>query len=675
MARPFGARLLCVLLVAVVWIAPAAAEVVEIEIEKREPFAEGFSFDGAGPYERIHGKLHIEVDPAHADNRRITDIELAPQNDAGRVAFWTEFFLLKPLDPERGNGRILYDVNNRGNKLAVAAFNGARSNDPATRADAGNGFLMRRGYSILWCGWNGDVEPGDGRILIELPIARGPEGPITGKVYSEICVDRPTFSAPFCGGNTRVYPAVSTDHASATLTVRPRRSEPGVEIPHDQWAFARKVDDRVVPDPTHLYLRDGFKPGWLYDLVYESKDPRISGLGLAAVRDVVSWFRYAAKDRQGHDNPLAGSIERAYVFGISQSARFIRDLLENGFNGDEAGRTVFDAAFAHVGAAGTTALNRRFVQITRHGSQHEEILYPRDVFPFNTVPQEDPLTGQRGDWLARSRESGHLPKMFITMTSTEYWARGGSLLHTDVEGRRDVGLADNVRLYHIAGGHHLFFTPPSQGVCRYPLNALGYTPVLRALLVALDEWTTSGREPPESRYPRIADGTLVDVETYRASFPRIPGVTVPESPYVPLRLDPGPRWASEGIADHVPPKAGAPYRVLVPAVDADGNERAGIRLPWVVLPAGTFVGWNVRDEAFGAGDLLARWLGSSWSLPLGPEDRRKSGDPRLSLLERYPSADVYLPAFTRVARQLEHDRFLLTDDVDRMLKEEAEPWP
>lgn len=643
------------------------AEVTRIEIAHRGPFAGGHEFGKSGPYEKITGKLHITVSPADAANGRVVDLELAPRNADGRVEFRTDFFLLMPAEPSRGNRRLLYDVNNRGNKLAIAAFNEQRSNDPTTLADAGNGFLMRMGYAILWTGWNGDVESGDGRMQIELPIARDPAtgGSITGKVYSEICVDKGSFSEPLCPGNSRTYPAVSLDNRSATLTVRARRTEPAVVVPHDRWAFARWENNRPVSDPAWLHVKDGFRPGWLYEVVYEAKDPRVTGLGAVAVRDAVSFFRYGRADA---GNPLAGAVERTCVFGISQSGRFIQHFIHEGFNADEAGRLVFDAAFCHVAAAAAAGFNARFAQTTRHGSPHEDNLYPSEVFPFATVEQEDPLTGRRGDMLARARASGHLPKLFLTQTSTEYWTRGGSLLHTDVEGKCDVAIDPNVRLYFIAGGHHLFSASAVRGSFRYEVNTLNYRPLLRALLVALDRWITTDEEPPPSVYPRISDGTLVDYAKWRKVFPRIPGVDLPESPYAPLRLDFGPRWESLGIADFVPPKAGPPFHTLVPAVDVDGNELAGIRMPEIAVPVATHTGWNLRAIEAGAESMPARLVGSRWAFPTTPQEREKTQDPRRSVLHRYPTRQSYQAAIGQSAIELQRRRFLLEEDIQPILE-------
>ncbi len=648
------------------------AEVVRIEVTRREPFADGHSFGRSGAYEILSGRMHIEVDAAHPANARVVDLELAPRNTRGKVEFWTDFFLLKPVDPQRGNRRLFYGVNNRGNKLALGAFNNRGGNAPRTLEDAGNGFLMRQGYSILWCGWNGDVTAGNDRLLVDLPVARDGERSITGKIHAEICVSEKTFSQPFYWGNSDPYPSVSLDNGDATLTLRPNRSEPAQLIPREKWAFARWENGEAVPDPKHLHVADGYRPGWLYELLYTGKDPRVTGLGFVAVRDVVSLFRYGSRQSEPAANPLADTIEWAYIFGVSQSGRFIHHFIYQGFNGDEKSRPVFDGAISHVGGGGKGFFNSRFAQTTRHGSHHEDNLYPSDVFPFTSVPQRDPVSGEHGDILARSRASGHVPKLFFTETSTEYWARAGSLLHTDVEGKRDIAPDPNVRIYFFSGAEHGISTSPARGMYENQRNILDHRPLLRSLLVSLDRWVGDGVEPPPSSYPRIDDGTLVDLETWRRSFPKMPGVRLPESFYTPLRLDFGPRWRRQGIADYVPPRVGPPYTTLLPAVDRDGNERAGIRLPDVAVPLATFAGWNTRAAPYGAEGMLSRWSGSYWPLAHTPEERQKRGDPRRSVRERYATRDAYLSRVTESALDLEKRGLLLGEDVVETLRAAAQ---
>lgn len=650
----------------VLFLRLAQAEVVRVEIRERGPFAGGHEFGKVGAYEKIVGRLYCEVDPDSPAQARIADIKLAPRNAHGRVEFWTDFFLLKPVDPKRGNGRLLYDVNNRGNKLALWTFNEARGNNPTTLADAGNGFLMRNGWSVLWCGWSGEVAPGNDRLLAGWPVATENGKPITGKVYVEICRDEPVESSPLYWTPWMFaipYPPVSTDTKQARLTMRATRFEPAVEIPPDEWAFARIEDGKRIADTGHLWVKGGLRPGWLYELVYTARDPRVSGLGLAAVRDCVSYFRYE------HASPLAGAIQHAYMFGISQSGRFVNHFIYEDFNADERGRAVFDGAISHVSGAGRGLFNQRFGMATLCATQHENVLVPSESFPFNTVPQSDPLTRRTGDLLASARARGQIPKIFFVQTSTEYWTRAASLLHTDVDGKRDVSLDPNVRLYLVAGAQHLGGTTTErrgyQNLCN-PLN--DRPPILRALLVAMDDWVSRGVPPPDSRYPRISNGTLVSVEEYGKMFPKIPGVQLPKVCYTPYRLDFGPRWEKEGIADIVPPKIGKPYRTLVPAVDRDGNEIAGIRLPDVAVPRATYTGWNLRSAAIGAEGMLAPYYGSYVPFAKTYEERVKTGDPRASVLERYPSRMVYLYHVKEAIQRLRSERLLLEDDAATLLK-------
>ena len=639
-----------VLLVLIVLPEAASTAVVRLEIEKCEPVADGQVFGRSGAYEIITGKIYLEVDPDHPANQMIVDLKLAPRNQRGQVEFWTDFELHKPVNPQKGNHRLIYLVNNRGNKVSVArAFHGG----------GGKNWLYREGWSFLWCGWNGDAIPSENRMNIHLPVATEKGKTITGKIYAEICVTRAekTFSQPFYWGGSVPYPVVSLDNSQATLSMRPYRWEKPRDVPRDQWAFARWEDDRAVPDPGFLYLKDGFKPGWLYDLIYEGKDPRVTGLGFAAIRDVASFFRYEKTDEKEVVNPLADVIEYAYIFGISQSGRVIYHFIYQDFNGDEERRIVFDGAMPHVSGGGKGQFNYRFAQTTRHGSHHEDNLYPSDFFPFNTVEQYDPITGERGDNFGRSRKSGFLPKMFFTGTSTEYWTRSASLIHTDVEGKKDAEIAPNVRMYFIAGLSH---------------GDRRYGPISRSLLKALDEWVSQGIEPPPTQLPKIADGILVDLETYRTSFPRIPDVKTPESFFIPFRLDPGPRWHSEGIADNVPPKIGPRYGNLVPAVNKDGNELAGIHLPDITVPLATNVGWHLRGSDRPAAGTLERWAGTIWPFPRTAEERKKTGDPRLSILERYSTKQDYLAQVMKCLLELKKQRFLLDEDVTNLLQQAAQ---
>jgi hypothetical protein len=415
-------------------------------------------------------------------------------------------------------------------------------------------------------------------------------------------------------------------------------------------------------------VKAGLQPGWLYDLVYTAKEPRVTGLGLTALRDCVSFFRHAP----GETNPLAGAIQKTCVFGISQSGRVIHHLLYEGFNMDEQERTVFDGALIHVAGSGKGMFNHRFRMSTEYGTQHEGHLSGSEFFPLAPLSQTDPVTGESGDSLARSRKSGHTPRILFTQTSTEYWSRAASLLHTDVEGKTDLDLPDDVRVYHIAGAQHLGASDGTPGICQQPRNTLDDRgPVLRAMLMTLSEWIQTGKAPPPSRHPSLADQTLVDFDTWRAQFPKIPGHNLPTQAYQPPRLDFGPRFLSEGIADIIPPTMGQPFRTRVPAVNADGNETSGIVLPEVAVPLGTYTGWNLRSAQVGAETMLSPLDGMFIPFAKTKAEREQSGDPRLSLEERYPTQADYLSQLTQAALKLKQQGFLLEEDVVRLLERGA----
>ena len=534
-------------------------------------------------------------------------------------------------------------------------------------ADAGDGFLFEQGYSLLWSGWNWDVLPGDRRLQIELPVATEDGAPITGTVAAEFVVSGWTRSAPFMWGNSRGYPPASLTAPDARLTVRTEPDAPRTEIPRDHWRFARLDGARLVPDPKQVFHFAGFEPGLIYEVVYPAQGPRVVGLGLAAIRDAISFFRFEAADATGTANPLAQAgapdPETALIFGISQSGRVIQHMLWQALHVDEAGRMVFDGALIHVAGAGKGSFNHRFAQTTRHPSHLEDQQYPADFFPFTTTPGRDPLTGAKGDVLERARVAGALPRLFYTTTSTEYWTRAASLLHTDVAGSEDVPLHPRARLYFLAGAQHGNWRFPERSPFQNCGNPLDHRPPMRALLLALDAWVSEDRAPPDSVYPKLAAGTLGSVEDYRRAFPKIPELAVPSGNLQPPRLDLGPHFANDGIADWQPPKFGPPYVTRVPLPDADGNDLGGIRLPDLAVPLGTYTGWNLRGPEIGAPDKLARWSGSF--VPFAPTEaaRRAAGDPRPSLEARYASRADYRDRIEAAARELITDGFLRADDV------------
>jgi len=648
--------------------------VTALEITTRAPILDGRPFGDAGPYEKIAGRLRFAVDPAHPQHCAITDLELAPRNAAGQVEFSADFYLLQPADPAHGRRCLLVDVPNRGRKVALGMFNSTpRAADPTTAEDFGNGFLMRWGYTVAWVGWQPDVPRQDGLMALDSPRARSAEAPVTGRLRCQWRPSARVDALPLADRYHIPYPAASLEDAEAELTVREHGGAPRLPVPRDAWRFARRgADGRVSPDASYLHLPGGFEPGRIYELIYRSQDPTLVGLGLLAVRDVGAWLRFGAA---AGGNPGAGRLDRAYAFGVSQTGRFLRHLLYLGLNEDESGRQVYDAVFPHVAGGRRGEFNMRFGQPSLNATQSVGSL-----FPFTDAEQLDPLSGQRDGLLSRLAASGKMPKIFTVNTSAEYWRGDASLVHTDVEGRADVEPPDHVRIYHFAGTQHTpgALPPPAADPNtgdrgRAPFNTVDYAPLLRAALVNLDRWVRDGTAPPPSAVPRLADGTAVGAESTSATFARIPGVRFPDRVSRPARLDWGSDWA-RGIVSNLPPKAGPAYVSYVSAVDADGNEVAGIRPPELLAPLATFTGWNLRHPSQGApGDLMSM-MGSTFPLAATAAARQGTGDPRASMAERYGDRAGYLERVRAVAQAAVERRHLLAEDLPAIVARAGAQW-
>lgn len=672
------------LLLAVSLPATIAAEVRSIEIRRREPFAGGAAFGDTGPYERIIGVVRYEVDPAHPRNRGIIDLELVPRNERGKVEFEADLFILAPQDPAKGNGAILYDVNNRGNKLALGFFNSAPGgNDPAALADAGNGFLFRRGYTVVWCGWIGELLPGGGRLLLKAPPALQDGKPVRGLARFEMVTDAPAETLPLSrrpGHGS--YDPTERGEAEGLLTWRLREGEERVLLPRPQWSIERRppapVDVGVQGTLGEIRLRvaGGFRPGYIYELVCEAQGSIVQGLGFAAVRDLISFLRYEI----GEQNPLARggalALHRAYAFGVSQSGRFLRNLLYLGFNEDETGRIIFDALFPHVAGGGLGFFNHRFAQPTRHNGQHEEHLYPGDRFPFAYGDALDPFSGRMDGLLRRvlqKRDPRLLPKIFQTQSAAEYWHRSGSLIHTDPLGSRDVEIPGNVRLYAFGGTQHgPAGNPPDRGIADHLLNPADYRPFLGALLDALDAWVRGGAPPPPSIYPRIDQGTLVPFDQMSTGFPALPGTRYPQVIQRPPALDHGPEFEEKGIIACEPPRILGSYGVRVPKSDPDGNDLGTLLLPEVAVPLATYTGWNLRRRDAGAEGMLASLAGSHIPFPKTKAERQAAGDPRPSIEERYGGFENYEKRFREACEKLVQERYLLPEDAERLIRSRQE---
>ncbi len=637
--RRFWTQVVSITLISVAGAGSAAAAVTKVEIISVERAAlEGKSFGNTGTYDKVKARVTVAVDPADRRNTMIADIALAPRNAEGKVEAIADVEILKPTDPKRGNHTLFYEVVNRGHKLAPGIFNDASSQAMEKAADAGNGYLLRQGYTLVWSGWQGDFTPRAGELALAVPTLKG----VTGRIQEELLFDN--LTSPFVA--TLSWPAA--DMNTAKLTVRARYSDPHTSPPDMSFRFV---------DPLHIEITrpTGFDAGALYQLDYVATDPKVLGLGFAATRDIVAFLR-----RDGStDNPLAeagqSTIQRAYVYGQSQSGRFVREYLYLGFNEDLAGRPVFDGMLPHIGGARFTATNMRFGLPGRNPRHPQDPASITDRFPFTYAETTDPFTGAHDSLMTRCRQTRTCPKIIQVDSEYEWWSSRASLLVTDPSGK-PLSLPSDVRLFMTAGTPHLArldAVAQASKQCMMPLNPLHQGVTLRAQLNNLDAWVARGVTPPDSRTPNLKEGTLVEATAQQLKTP-IPGLPY-TGMYVPA--------AAEDLSVS-PSKLLGEYKVHVPRLDADGNIDGGIHLPVIGAPKATYTGWNPHAVGY-APTTLCPLQGGAVAFAATREERLKNGDPRPSLEERYPSQSAYVTKVDAVAKALVRQRLMLAEDLPR----------
>ena len=619
------------LLLALLAAAPAQARLLRLEVQEvASPAFDGRIFGAAGTYDRIAARATVGLDPADPHNAGIADLALAPRNPDGLVEATSDVVILRPTDPGRGNGVLLYDVLNRGRKLGLNLLNDAPvGNAVRASADAGNGFLMRQGYTVVWSGWQHDVS-GNGDLMgMQAPTLPG----VTGTSREEFIWDNGANPAAW----TLTYPVA--DPLQATLTVREREGDPRQAPP---GLLFRMLDPRRI----EVTRPPGFDAGAIYEFIYTARDPVVAGMAFAAVRDLVSYLRHDGGPLARNGAPEAS---HAYAVGVSQSGRFLKDMLYGGFNDDEAGQPVFDAVMPFISGARRSFTNARWSQPGRFSRQHEDHLFPGDSFPFTYGTTTDALTGRTDGLLARCEATHTCPAVMQVDTDSEAYQARAALLVTDTAGHH-LDLPPNVRAYMLAGLPHSA-TPglvsEPQPPCVMPSNPLHPGAAMRALLTALDEWVREEVRPPTSRYPMLAHGTLVPPGP--EDFPHLPGV-----PYAGL-FNP----VAEVDRNRQPPSPGRAYPMFVPRVDADGHAIAGIRLPEIEAPMATYTGWNLRRPGYAEGELCSLAGGA---VPLPPT--ATPGDPREPLSLRYPHPDSYPMAVRRASDRLVAERLMLQEDAD-----------
>ena len=647
--------------------------VTGLEIVRREPFAGGRRFAGAGAYERIDAVAHYAVDPRHRANAPIVDLDRAERDRDGRVRFSGDATFLVPMDPGRANRALLFEVPNRGNRLAMRSFNMAPFDlMPSDEIPVGDGFLFERGWCVAWCGWQWDVPHPSVRLGLRAPgvplAARVPAGRMQLRIQPDHAVRAFSLTDHHVGsvGNHAPIAPLNPDEPEAALFVREHLFDTPVRIARERWTFERGNESGAPSDPDRVALADGFEAGRIYDLVYTPAGCPVVGAGLLAVRDLAAWTRGSA------DSPAAGRVDHVIAKGVSQCGRFLRTFLHAGLNRDEAGDRVFDGVHVHVAGGRRGEFNHRYAQPS---VQPTPSLGHR--FPFADEPQTDPRSGRREGLLDRLRAGECLPKIIYTDTSAEYWRGDAGLTHRDLEsaaaerGAADVEPPAEARRYLFAGTQHapgvLPFTDRSmfgsRGANRF--NAVDYRPLLRAALENLRAWIADGVEPPASVFPRAGDGTAAPRGEVLDMLARVPGFALPHADRLPslAPMDLG-EHAERGVPALPARFVGEPYPSPVSAVDADGNETGGVRMPDVSVPVATCAGFNPRHREGGGEGQILEYLGSTVPLPRTAAERAATADPRPSIAERYADREAYLAKVREAAERLVTGRYLLAGDID-----------
>ena len=665
---------------------PADARVARIVVERTAPYAGGKSFGEAGPFERLDGTVYLEVDPDDPLNAVIVNLDRAPRNARGLVEFSAPFFIIKPVDLARGNGKLLHGVNNRGNAIELP-FQTFPPLPAGADPDSGDGLFFRLGYSFVDAGWAGDVLTTATRLGANLPVALQADG---SAIVSRIRIEYPSdptrqpldaraYTLPLKGNDRFLsYETADTDTTQSTLTVRDAIDGKRRPIAADRWAFGQcpAGEASLQPSTVDICLFEGFEADKVYELIYPARNPWIMGLGYAVTRDVASFLRYATADDAGTPNPLARSadavgIRRAYGLGISSTGMYMRDYLYLGFNEDESHRRVFDAVRIHIPGSHRLFANVEFADPNIYSRQDRTADFTSQSYPPLTYAvTTDPVTNIRDGILKRPATD---PLVLHVDTSNEFWQMKASLNVHDGHGNA-VPIPDNVRLYLLASHPHggspgVGFVPTDRGACEYVTNSYrGAAPPMRALLVALDEWADQGIEPPESNYPDVRRGTLATVDEAARTFPNIPGVSFPTTVNGLDVLGFGPTFGSQGGRQTVlPPARGASYQVLVPTTDRDGHDIAGVRTVDIAAPVGTNTGWNLYPAGPRGRDLCGL-TGSFFPFARTRAERLADGDPRLSLEERYGDHAGYVAAVKRAADDSVARRLLLQEDADEIVR-------
>jgi len=662
-------RIASLVLLAALIVPSLHARVLRVEVTSRADVLNGKQFGIAGSYERITGRVYFSLPIANPHNQLIVDLSNAVNLKDGEVEFSSDFIAVRPKDPQKGNGSMILEVPNRGHARLLSLVDGGDLN---LAHDAGDAWLLRNGFTVVSLGWQWDAD-GPDALRLYAPIAKDHGNTIRGLLRGDLMLAKTLPEIPLghlfsAGIGGTEYAVADPNDPRNVLTVRASREAERTLIPRTEWQFAHTVDGKLTPSNRHIHLTGGFQPGKIYEYVYTVADPVVAGGGFAVVRDFASYAK--------HNPDSIAPAARVYGEGISQNGRFLRDFLYQGFNADEDGKIAIDGVLAHVAGAGRGSFNYRFAQPSRDAQPTSSVFFPTDIFPFTDQQEKDPVTGETAGLLDRATAEKVVPKIFFSNTSYEYFGRACALIHVTADGKQDAPISDYVRIYHFTGLQHFSGPfPPEKGegdlVGQQLQSPLPVKYFWRTMIANMDAWVRSNTLPPTSSYPKIGDGTLVPLADY--ALPAIPAMNRPHEANTAYRLDFGPHW-QEGVLTVQPPRVGPAFPVLVPQVDADGNETDGVRLPEVTVPLGTYASWNLRDPSIGAPDQRLPFETSYIPFPKTAADRQKTADPRKSIAERYSDRNDYMTKYTRAVDELIKERWILQEDRSAFLQRAEQEW-
>jgi len=662
-------RIASLVLLAALIVPSLHARVLRVEVTSRADVLNGKQFGIAGSYERITGRVYFSLPIANPHNQLIVDLSNAVNLKDGEVEFSSDFIAVRPKDPQKGNGSMILEVPNRGHARLLSLVDGG---DLDLAHDAGDAWLLRNGFTVVSLGWQWDAD-GPDALRLYAPIAKDHGNTIRGLLRGDLMLAKTLPEIPLghlfsAGIGGTEYAVADPNDPRNVLTVRASREAERTLIPRTEWQFAHTVDGKLTPSNRHIHLTGGFQPGKIYEYVYTVADPVVAGGGFAVVRDFASYAK--------HNPDSIAPAARVYGEGISQNGRFLRDFLYQGFNADEDGKIAIDGVLAHVAGAGRGSFNYRFAQPSRDAQPTSSVFFPTDIFPFTDQQEKDPVTGETAGLLDRATAEKVVAKIFFSNTSYEYFGRACALIHVTADGKQDAPISDYVRIYHFTGLQHFSGPfPPEKGegdlVGQQLQSPLPVKYFWRAMIANMDAWVRSNTLPPTSSYPKIGDGTLVPLADY--ALPAIPAMNRPHEANTAYRLDFGPHW-QEGVLTVQPPRVGPAFPVLVPQVDADGNETDGVRLPEVTVPLGTYASWNLRDPSIGAPDQRLPFETSYIPFPKTAADRQKTADPRKSIAERYSDRNDYMTNYTRAVDELIKERWILQEDRSAFLQRAEQEW-